>query len=150
MLVLSKRKHSKAGNTMNTKILALIVYTFAYCQLLLSSSFAESPPTAEVGADLFKTYCVACHGNDARGNGPAAKALKKSPPDLRKISERNNGKFPTTDIQRKIDGQEEVFAHGSREMPVWGKQFGKHEVFGEEMARGKIQVIVEYLKTIQD
>ena len=43
-------------------------------------------------------------------------------------------------------------AHGSREMPVWGQRFAEaipEAGVGDEVARGKIASLVEYLKSIQ-
>src|SRR5436190_4594032 len=34
------------------------------------------------GRDLFQFYCATCHGQDARGTGPVAAALKAPPADL--------------------------------------------------------------------
>jgi len=42
-----------------------------------------------VGANLFKTDCVACHGESGHGDGPASQALDPRPAnlvDLNKIS----------------------------------------------------------------
>jgi mono/diheme cytochrome c family protein len=47
------------------------------------SSPTEFAATAIVhGAKLFTTHCAACHGADARGNGPTAKSLPMPPADL--------------------------------------------------------------------
>ena len=43
-------------------------------------------------------------------------------------------------------------AHGSREMPIWGRKLADpiaEDASGEEVARGRIDLLVEYLKTIQ-
>jgi high-affinity iron transporter len=42
---------------------------------------AVTPAAIEHGRGLYKTYCVACHGNSGRGDGPAAGAMKPSPRD---------------------------------------------------------------------
>jgi len=34
------------------------------------------------GADLFRAHCAPCHGEDAKGRGPLASALKSKVPDL--------------------------------------------------------------------
>jgi len=99
------------------------------------------------GAQVFRTYCAACHGASAKGNGPAALAMKVPPPDLTLIAKRNNGKFPAERVRQIIEGKG-VAAHGDRTMPVWGDVFARkiggrdpHVVVGE---------LVRYLDTIQE
>jgi len=51
-----------------------------------------------------------------------------------------------------IDGRIVVPAHGSREMPVWGERFGEMGgggSVGEEVVRGNLLVLIEYLQAIQ-
>jgi mono/diheme cytochrome c family protein len=110
------------------------------------------PMLVDVGAELFETYCASCHGADARGNGPAASALNVPPADLTRIAARSGGTFPESSITRVIDGRFDLPAHGSREMPIWGAQLAEEiPVFatGDEVARGRIFSLVEYLKSIQ-
>src|SRR6185312_15780903 len=38
------------------------------------------------GVDTYKAYCATCHGPLAKGDGPAATALKKVPADLTTIA----------------------------------------------------------------
>ena len=64
-----------------------------------------------------------CHGLTA-GHRPAAKALAKVPADLTRISARNNGTFPGVRV-RYIEGSDEIAAHGTRDMPMWGSLFRK-------------------------
>src|SRR3954468_4258190 len=56
------------------------------------------------GVDTFNAYCVSCHGTHAKGDGPAAMALKKVPADLTSISKRNGGKFSSSDVEGVIMG----------------------------------------------
>jgi mono/diheme cytochrome c family protein len=110
------------------------------------------PMLAEIGAPLFVRHCAACHGPEARGDGPAGKALLKRPADLTAIAVRRGGQFPAGEIARFIDGRFDLPAHGSREMPVWGQRFGADVPdagVGESIARGNIASLVEYLKSIQ-
>jgi mono/diheme cytochrome c family protein len=106
-----------------------------------------------LGEQHFVRYCAACHGPEGRGDGPAATALAKPPADLTRIAARRGGSFPDAEIAATIDGRFEVSAHGSREMPVWGRRLAEpiaEDATGEEVARGRIDVLVEYLKTIQE
>jgi mono/diheme cytochrome c family protein len=72
---------------------------------------------------MFNSYCAVCHGKDAKGNGPAAEALKVPPGDLTHLSANNGGKFPADKVSNTIRGDANIPAHGSKEMPVWGNLF---------------------------
>lgn len=114
---------------------------------------ADDSVLVEVGRSYFVQYCSSCHGVDARGNGPVAASLRTPPVDLRRIAARRGGHFPAAEIAEKIDGRSEVASHGSREMPVWGRRFGAPVVSGgtsEEVVRGRLLILVEYLRSIQD
>ena len=106
---------------------------------------------ADMGSELYGQYCASCHGSGGAGDGPAATALKTPPADLTRIAERR-GKFDEGEVARFIDGRFSPEAHGSREMPVWGARFGERVPeagLSEEITRGRILVLVEYLKSIQ-
>jgi mono/diheme cytochrome c family protein len=72
---------------------------------------------------MFKAYCAACHGVDAKGNGPAVPALKKAPMDLTLLAKNAGGKFPELRVYNAIRGEATMPAHGSKDMPVWGEVF---------------------------
>ncbi len=113
---------------------------------------AFDPVLAELGAEAFPRYCASCHGVHAEGDGPAAVALVKRPADLTRIAARRGGNFPDGEIARFIDGRFALPAHGSREMPIWGERFADaipDSGVAEEISRGRIAVLVEYLKSIQ-
>jgi hypothetical protein len=89
---------------------------------------------------------------EGKGDGPVAPVLKTPPADLTAIAARRGGRFPKAEIASYIDGRSDVAAHGSREMPVWGRVFARPVVdgtTGEEVVRGQLFVLVEYLETIQ-
>jgi mono/diheme cytochrome c family protein len=101
------------------------------------------------GPTLFLDYCATCHGKDAKGNGPTVSALKKRPPDLTRISERNGGTFPSLRVEQAISGDAPgTVAHGSREMPVWGPIFGQ---IGWDRDLGKVRVhnLAKYIESLQ-
>ncbi len=116
----------------------------------------EEDPTdmvlARVGSGYFAQYCAACHGATAQGDGPAAAALSTPPADLTRIAARRGGTFPEAEVARTIDGRFRIAAHGTREMPVWGERFGEQipePGVSDEIVRGRILILVEYLKSIQ-
>jgi mono/diheme cytochrome c family protein len=106
-------------------------------------------PIASVeGVDTFRAYCAVCHGADAKGNGPAAKALSKAPADLTTIAKRH-GAFSQSDVESTILGSSEMISHGTREMPIWGPVF--RAVSGNDPSFAKLRLanVVSYLKSIQ-
>jgi mono/diheme cytochrome c family protein len=97
-------------------------------------------------AAMFNTYCAVCHGKEGKGDGPAAKALAKAPADLTKLSARNNGTFPEVRVRRYIEGQDEVAAHGTRDMPMWGDLFRS---LNRDTAQIRVEALAQYLKAMQ-
>lgn len=106
------------------------------------------------GAELYKRFCSSCHGDQARGDGPAAQSFKIEVPDLTRIAHRHGGVFPAEQIARIIDGRKTVPPHGSREMPVWGFEFDReNQGAGYPDAQRRtddlIARLTEYLRSIQ-
>ena len=107
---------------------------------------------ADMGSELYLQYCASCHGVDGQGKGAVAGTLKVRPADLTRIAQRREGTFPDGEIARFIDGRFSPAAHGTRDMPVWGARFGERVPeagLSEEITRGRVLVLVEYLKSIQ-
>jgi mono/diheme cytochrome c family protein len=127
-------------------VVALAVSTGAAdAQTRIDKGPIKPTPTTD-GKMMFETYCAVCHGKDGTGNGPAAKALVKAPADLSRISARNNGTFPDIRVRRYIEGIDEVAAHGTRDMPMWGELF---KSLNRSTAQIRIAVLSEYLKSLQ-
>jgi len=99
------------------------------------------------GVDSFKAYCAVCHGDRAKGDGPAATALKKAPADLTTIAKRN-GKFSAADVENTITGQSVMASHGSRDMPIWGPVF-RSLSSDDAVAKLRVANLVDYIKGIQ-
>jgi len=100
------------------------------------------------GPDLFRTYCAACHGLDAKGKGPAAPALKTQVADLTVLTQNNGGRFPSNRVRETISGDRLTSSHGSREMPVWGPIF--HQVEADtDWGNVRLENLVKFLESIQ-
>ena len=102
------------------------------------------------GRLLFRAYCASCHGEDAKGNGPVAASLKKTPSDLTRISQRNGGTFPLIRVQQTISGENSpTAAHGSREMPIWGPVFGQI-AWDQDLGQVRIYNLAKYIESLQE
>ena len=95
-------------------------HLFALMTVLATPALAEPDPVA--GKGVFQTFCAACHGEDAQGDGPMSGALIVEPPDLTALALSNGGEFPVFDVVRQIDGRDPVMSHGG-EMPLFGALF---------------------------
>jgi mono/diheme cytochrome c family protein len=124
---------------------------------LAATCFSQSPPIKKVvpadanaasGVEMFHSYCAACHGEDARGGGPAASALKKAPADLTLLSRKNAGKYPAIAVQNTIKGDPGTAAHGSRDMPVWGDLF-KDMRGGALTGQLRVKNLSDYIEGLQ-
>lgn len=105
----------------------------------------------EAGGELFRTYCVVCHGAEAKGDGPLAKTLTRKPADLTGLARRNMGTYPTELVYKIIDGRKPVKGHGGGDMPEWADAFSRsREIAGNpEALRNRIEALVRYLETLQ-
>ena len=128
--------------------------------LLLAVSLAPAEPAKSrknqtraqsiaAGKALFSEHCASCHGDDAKGAGPAAVSLKVQPPDLTALAKRNHGKFPDDEVYKAIHGDRATAAHGSREMPAWGPVFLATSGVDQADADRHIGNLADYLKSIQ-
>ena len=124
------------------------------CGLSLGQQDAQETETARLidsiqGPALYSAYCAVCHGKEAKGDGPMARALKVAPPDLTRLAARNGGKFPSDRVQKMIASKEPVPAgHGTREMPVWGPIFSQI-AWDQDLGQIRIYNLAKYLEKMQ-
>jgi len=100
---------------------------------------------------------------DARGRGPVAGFLTKNPPELTLLARQNGGVFPMDRVYRTIDGRDlpqgaqATGPHGSREMPIWGRdyriqgaEYYRDVPYDPEIyVRTRLLWLVEYLSRLQ-
>ncbi len=104
-----------------------------------------------VGYNEYRQYCAVCHGVFADGDGLVAPILKVAPTNLRTLGERHGSPLPRPKLREYIDGRRPVLAHGSREMPIWGRRLGEgYPNRSPEMSkRNIINAILNYLESVQ-
>jgi len=113
------------------------------------AAFAQQEEVIKNGGLLFNQKCAICHGSKGQGDGALGLQLKEQPADLSQLGKRNAGTFPFWQVYGKIDGREDIGAHGPREMPVWGTD-DQYKGTGGRLASGQILEIVFFLESIQE
>jgi mono/diheme cytochrome c family protein len=104
------------------------------------------------GLEMYSSYCAACHGATATGNGPAAQALKVPPTDLTALSKNNHGVFPADHVRAVLQFGATTPAHGSAGMPVWGsvlRTLHTTESNPNTLVNLRIMNLTNYLKQLQ-
>lgn len=138
---------SRAGCSRLARVLVLAVAIVA-----ASAAEAVRAESANPGRDAFLQYCASCHGPTANGKGPMAAELRQAPADLTRLGERFGSPLQTQRLLDRIDGRRMARAHGSRDMPVWGRKLASNapRTQGTEaQTRGTLLIIVDYLASIQ-
>jgi len=118
----------------------------------LPSAAAAEETSESPGRAAFVQYCASCHGADAKGDGPMAAELTTPPADLTRLAQKYGTPLPEPKLVAFIDGRQMVRAHGSTAMPVWGRRLIENVPPGagtEVYKRGTIQLILDYLATVQ-
>nr|CAD6597284.1 cytochrome c [Rhizobium sp. TCK] len=132
--------------------------TFVACASLTFTDLARAQ-TMDVGRREYEQNCAVCHGVEGRGNGPLAAMLNQPVTDLQNLQADNGGVFPAQRLYEIIDGRQEVAAHGTRAMPVWGDIYSAEapgqlgELFTaadtEVYVRGRILSLIGHISTLQ-
>lgn len=104
---------------------------------------------ANSGKEMFNSYCAVCHGKDAKGDGPAASAMKTPPTDLTGLAKQDGGKYPAAHVAAVIRGQATTPSHGSQDMPVWGPLFSSISQGHESQVQQRVANLVAYIDTLQ-
>ena len=134
---------------------AHIVVLLALGSLTIQVSAACAEEQMSYGEGEYLNSCAACHGLHGRGDGALAPVLKTAPADLTLLRKKNGGEFPSERVHAVIDGRDIVPGHGSREMPIWGRQFLAEEaktygpVGGEMMTGDRIAALARYVASLQ-
>lgn len=105
--------------------------------------------TPSSGKEMFNAYCASCHGTDAKGDGPAAPALKMPTTNLTTLAAKNGGTFPAAHVAAVIQGDAMTPAHGSKEMPVWGPIFMSIGGHSKADVQLRIRNLTSYLESLQ-
>ena len=92
------------------------------------------------------------------GDGPVTEFLSGAVvPDLTVLQKNNGGVFPVARVFATIEGSDVASAHGTRDMPIWGRHLSERAsndpdfatADAEGYSQARILALVEYLAGIQ-
>lgn len=106
------------------------------------------------GQELYEELCAVCHGHAGKGDGPAVPALAQVPSDLSVLAAHNDNVFPREALEQFIYGKNRIEAHGTLDMPIWGRAFeytkpDLNRVRRINFAQHRIHNIVSYIESFQ-
>ena len=128
-------------------LLAVASYGQTQSKEVKKEPIGMTSPTS--GSEMFNSYCAPCHGKDAKGNGPAASALKVPPANLTELAKKNGGKFPADHVASVLRSGV-AGAHGSTDMPVWGPLFSAVSSKDDAIVQMRISNLIHYLEKLQE
>lgn len=115
--------------------------------LLLTAWSAHAEDQPRWGQAEYLRYCSACHGEDADGDGPVSNVLSPHPPALKSLHAKFGNPLSTRFVEY-VSGTTAPRAHGTSDMPVWGRVLG--DKAGEDLEAVEILwKITRYLDGIQ-
>lgn len=103
------------------------------------------------GQEEYSSYCVACHGKTAQGDGPLAADLPVAPANLTLLAAQNNGVFPYSDVMAQIYGYPGQF----HVMPEFGPLLQGPTVMWRDETGAVVETprallaLARYLETLQ-
>jgi mono/diheme cytochrome c family protein len=137
----------RKASLLAASIAAVVMVATAQEKPVKKAPIKESSPAS--GKAMFKQYCAVCHGVDARGDGPAAASLKIPPADLTTLAKRNDGKFPEEHVASVLRFGVKAPAHGSSDMPIWGRAFQSLNGGDPAIVTMRINNLSSYIKSLQ-
>lgn len=136
-----------------TILLAALIFAVSFSRAQDKPVLDNAPARQSIagsGKGTYTRYCAACHGADARGNGPAAIALKTPPADLTTLAKRHGGKFPYEYVSDVLRFGTRIVSHGSSDMPIWGPVFDSVDGYDGVAVRKRIKDLSDYLASLQE
>ncbi|MFZ5511188.1 MAG: c-type cytochrome [Pseudomonadota bacterium] len=122
-----------------------------------SGGIALAAEKIDLGKREYQQNCVVCHGPGGKGDGSYGELLKTRLPDLTQLAKNNGGVFPVARVYEVIDGRQQVKAHGTREMPIWGTDYSVKaaeyyrdvDYDPEAFVRARVLALIDYLHRLQ-
>lgn len=143
---------------MKTRFLITLAAGISIAAFALAQQATTKTETIKVGKTpansgkiMYNNYCAPCHGNDGKGAGPVATALKQPPTDLTVLSKNNGGKYPEAHMVAILQFGPEAkgASHGTASMPVWGPILGSMDQGNPQDKQLRISNLSRFIESMQ-
>jgi len=129
----------------------------AVAAALVALPLISAAEKMDVGKREYEANCAVCHGTQGRGDGPLAGLIEQRAANLTVLAKQNGGVFPISRVYGYIEGEKTTKAHGTREMPIWGREYkikaAEYYVDvpydAESYVRARILALAEYIDRLQ-
>jgi hypothetical protein len=133
----------------NSSLALALSITFGIVAVSATVPTVPSPDAAAVarGRVTYNQYCASCHGQNGKGDGPAAARTGSTPPDLT-LMEKRFSIFLDAQLESAIRGTDPIVAHGSPGMMLWGAILRRDAANG---AAGDTRIadLIAFIRSIQ-
>lgn len=128
-----------------------LLIAFMAATLLAATPAQERPPREdhESGAYLYRTFCVSCHGDSGRGDGPVADLSPVRPTDLTTLSRANGDRFPRAAVRDALEGTRPIAGHGAPGMPNWREVLRRTARGDDAMVNAQLDALVSHVESLQ-
>jgi mono/diheme cytochrome c family protein len=136
---------------MTTRILQLLTGATAAAAIIFIGAgvgLTQEREDRESGAYLFRVFCVVCHGDSGKGDGPVSDTLRQTLPDLTLLSRAAGGVFPRDRVLKALQTGRPTAAHVPGGMPTWSEAFARLEP-SKGTAQKRLQALVDHVETLQ-
>jgi mono/diheme cytochrome c family protein len=130
------------------RVLARAAAVAAIFHVGATAGLTQEREDRESGAYLYRVFCVACHGDFGKGDGPLSETLRPPVPDLTVLSRQAGGVFPRDRVLKAIQAGGPTAAHVPGGMPTWSEAFARLEP-SKGTAQKRIQALVGHIESLQ-
>ena len=125
------------------------VATLVGAAVIAMAGIGYADDKTDIGKREYDSNCAVCHGRGGKGDGPYTGIIDTRIADLTILSKNNGGVFPFARVYATINGTDIVKAHGTRDMPIWGKEYNEFPHEPESYVRARTLALTEYIYRLQ-
>ena len=111
-----RRRQNLGARLVGARLLGVLSLAMLVAVVLAQPSNGPEPGAARSGEVVYRTYCLGCHGEEGRGDGPDGQEMKVRPADLTQLAASADGEFPEDRVLQVVLGEPDDL---DAEMMIW-------------------------------